>query len=324
MAIDAENISSPGAPTTEQSPHLREIVQNTPLPEIVIPEALLVERERAITNLIKNPPKVDAMLVLGRSGTLAATGLYEDAERTGRLGLPKLLPIEGIGREVWAEYRAYMNGRPDDPELEAAVAIGGWGDEENAESFNQWIKDTDNVHIRAVIARLGELQAKHRFGSVAILDDVTQYGVVTNGVAPALFNKAFGEGVSYDKDSNRMLFSEHVGLNWLPNIIRSTFGSSWASLSKEQVDFLVDVAKGGQDFQEDTILSGGSRDRNALNALVTFHTEHAADADRAIQTNSLNTIINVYGDNLFDLQHTLRDKLRSHTEQILAKLEDKK
>jgi hypothetical protein len=91
-----------------------ETTNSEPLPKVIIPETLLQQRERGLLRLLVDPPDVDCIHVLGRSGPLAAAGLYEDPDFVAYLGLPPMIVIDGIGNEVWNEWVEMMYAQDRD------------------------------------------------------------------------------------------------------------------------------------------------------------------------------------------------------------------
>ncbi len=210
------------------------------LPEIVIPEELQQERRQRVIDLLSNPPHVAVLFVLDRSGTIAASGLYEDEALAAKLGLPKLVRIAGIGNEVYHKYFDAMLKLGEFRGLGQGIT-GEYGSDQLAR-FVRWVHEADDPQVIKVIAKLKESIGDAT--SCAILDDIVFQGVVSRGVAPTLFGEAFADSVSYDLESNRYLFAD---IQWFRKIIYATFERDFPQMSLRELAFFEEVAKGMSD-----------------------------------------------------------------------------
>ena len=284
-----------------------------PLPEIVLPENIRREREEGINRLLDHPPNVDCILVLRRSGTLAASGIYEDPERVKERGLKPIYAIEGIGNEVYA---AFCQEMPEELEDTLDWGIGREGKPEAKELFNKWALETDNPRVRATIKELQKIPVGQ--SKIAILDDITQSGSVALGVAPAMFAAAGAEGAnySYEPVNNRMIFKS---ADWIAQIVRATFQESIPDLDERQVAFLVEIAKGSFDMPQFTKIMDrtdiGSLDEVAKHYATVF----LSDTSHIVSEDKVPALVKQFGSNLFSLRENMEQALRSHSEEILQK-----
>ena len=285
-----------------------------PLPEIVLPENIRREREEGINRLLDHPPNVDCILVLGRSGTLAASGIYEDPERVKERGLKPIYAIEGIGNEVYA---AFCQEMPEELEDTLDWGIGREGKPEAKVLFNKWVSETDSPRVKTTIEELQRIPVGLR--SLAILDDMKQSGSVTLGVAPAFFAAAYGtEGTNYfyEATNNRMIFKS---ADWIAQIVRATFQESIPGLDERQVKFLVEIAKGSFDMPQFTKRMDRT-DVGSLDEIAKYYaTVFLSDTSHMVPDTTVPSLIHQFGSNLFLLRENMEKALSSHTEEILQK-----
>ena len=275
--------------------------ENIPLPEIVLPLEIREERANGIENLLKNPPAVDAMHVLDRSGTFAGTGLYEDGEIENRFNLPPLIPVTGIGNEVWNEWQNWMReqGREDEIPEEG---IGYFAPDEDR------VLSQKSPAVRDTVARLRALPSHMR--NVAHLDDISQTGSVAVGVAPALYKAAYGEGFEYDPKNNRYLLKSS---NWIEQIVLASFDGA---LDRRELKFLVEVAKGNTDWPNFNKLD--SSNIRSLDQLAHYYaTSYIGAEAQNISPESIYKLIEKYGINLFELHTNIKAVLKSHTKEVV-------
>jgi hypothetical protein len=174
-----------------------------PLPEIIIPYDLIVERERGFNRLVYNPPDVDCIHVLGRSGPLATAGLVENPALVAALGLPPLVVVDGIGNEVFWEWTETMRAL-DSNWRSPSNDLGEFALEKDTQAFADWIAEDSSPAVRSTIGRLRAIPEPCR--RIAILDDVYIYGNVTLGIAPVLYKAAYGDNHAYDTAHNARSF----------------------------------------------------------------------------------------------------------------------
>ena len=284
-----------------------------PLPEIVIPEALRQERENGLLHLLRNHPDVDCIHVLGRSGPLAAAGLYEDPNLVTDLGLPPTIPIDGIGNEVWGEWTAMMYAQGREDEVSDAE-LGEYAADEDRMLFNEWVWEASSPHVQATIASLRSLPAGWR--RIAILDDVRQSGNVTLGVAPAIYKAAYGDDHQYDPANNRYVFKS---ADWLNQIIHATFQPCLSALDDRQTKFLVQLSKGKLDWAEFKQID--SDDIHSLDQLADYYANrYVGYGGKAVPQETVYHLIEQYGLNLFQLHEGVCTALRKQTPEVLQKL----
>ena len=284
-----------------------------PLPEIVLPENIRREREEGINRLLDHPPNVDCILVLGRSGTLAASGICEDPERVKERGLKPIYAIEGIGNEVYATFCQEM---PEELEDTLDWGIGREGKPEAKVLFNKWVSETDNPRVKTTIEELQRIPVGQR--KIAILDDMMQSGSVTLGVAPAMFEAAGTEGAnfSYEPINNRMILKS---ADWIAQIVRATFQESIPGLDERQVKFLVEIAKGSFDIPQFTKKMDRTDIRSLDEVAKYYATVFLSDTSHMVPEDTVPALIQQFGSNLFVLCESMERALRSHTEEILQK-----
>jgi hypothetical protein len=277
-----------------------------PLPGIIIPDDLLVERERGFNRLVYDPPDVDCMHVLGRSGPLAAAGLVENPALVAALGLPTLVVVDGVGNEVYLEWIAAM--RALDSWWEAPDGeLGDFSEEEDRQAFADWIAEDSSLGVRATIGRLRTITTP--CPRIAVLDDVYISGNVTLGVAPVLYKAAYGDDHAYNPADNRFIFRS---ASWLRLMVEASFLSSAGPLNKRQAAFLAELAKGQVDRVEFRPLD--PTDVRSLDQLAGFY----ADRNNVWDTHPANTaesvygLVERYGLNLFGLHVRLKAVLREH------------
>lgn len=292
----------------ETTPTPEQVRENSPLPEVVLTPQVLNERAHGIHEFLMNPPKVDCVHVLGRSGILAATGLSDNPTLQQQYDLPTLIPIDGIGNEVWLAWKQHMH----DQDLEDEIpdeGIGELADDETRAPFAEWVRTTDNTQIQATIASLRALPSSLR--RIAILDDMKQSGNVTMGVAPALYTAAYGEDYSYDPDSNHYLFTSS---DWLAQIIKATFTDQY--IDDRQLKFLVEVAKGATDWPG--FRQFDAHDVHSLDQLAQYcATQYLGQKAQNISADTVYTVVQKYGENLFSLHEKIQDALRKHTDEVI-------
>lgn len=308
--MDANTEHHPPAATGRAAPGR---AHAEPLPEIVFPDALRQERADQIGRLLRNPPDVDCMHVLERSGPLAAAGLYENPDFVAYLRLPPLIPIDGIGNEIYGEWTNMMYAQDREDEVPGAD-LGDYAGDEDRALFNEWVLEGSSPYVQATIARLRSLPAEWR--RIAILDDVRQFGNVTLGVAPAIYKAAYGEEHQYDPANNRFMFRK---AHWLAEIVQASFLPHIPDLGERQTSFLRELAKGKLDW-----IGYAQLDPNDIRSL-----RQAADffAHRDYEYGHKRTppqavfqLVKRYGRNLFKLHGALRAVLEKHTQEVLSVL----
>lgn len=273
-----------------------------PLPEVIIPDDLIVERERGFNRLVYNPPDVDYMRVLGRSGPLAAAGLVENPALVAALGLPPLLVVDGVGNEVYREWGHAM--RALDSEWEASDGdLGEFAEEEDRRAFAGWIAEDSSPAVRETIGRLRANPAPCR--RIAVLDDVYVFGNVTLGVAPVLYKAAYGDDHAYNPADNRFIFRS---ASWLRLIVEASLLSSAGPLNEPQARFLAELAKGQVDRADFAPLD--PTDIRSLDQLADFYTNWGAQSTNPPE--SVYGLVERYGLNLFSLHEKLKAVLREH------------
>jgi hypothetical protein len=277
-----------------------------PLPEIIIPDDLLVERERGFNRLVYDLPDVDCMHVLGRSGPLAAAGLVENPALVAALGLPPLVVVDGVGNEVYLEWIDAMQAL--DSWWEAPDGeLGDFSEEEDRQAFAAWIAKDSSPAVRATIGRLRTLPAPCR--RIAVLDDVYISGNVTLGVAPVLYKAAFGSDHAYKPADNRFIFRS---ASWLRLIVEASFLSSAGPLKERQASFLTELSKGQVDRVDFRPLD--PTDSRSLDQLADFYAKpsYVWDAESDNPSKSVYGLVERYGLNLFSLHERLKAVLREH------------
>lgn len=276
------------------------------LPEIAIPDDLIVERERGFNRLVYDPPDVDCIHVLGRSGPIAAAGLCEDPDLVAYLGLPPMILIDGIGNEVWNEWTAMMYAQDREDEVPDAE-LGENAADEDRVLFNEWVLEASSSHVQATIASLRLLPAGWR--RIAIFDDVRQSGNVTLGVAPAIYRAAYGTQRQYDPANNRFVFKS---ADWLGQIIRATFQPCRPALDDRQMKFLVELSKGKLDWAGFKQID--SEDIHSLDQLADYCANWLVGYIAGMtRSETVYELIQRYGLNLFQLHEGLRAALTEHT-----------
>ncbi|HSN73965.1 MAG TPA: hypothetical protein VL334_02600 [Anaerolineae bacterium] len=278
-----------------------------PLPEIIIPDDLIVERERGFNRLVYDPPDVDCIHVLGRSGPLAAAGLVEDTALVWALGLPPLLVVDGVGNEVYWEWIDAMQAQ--DSEWEAPDGdLGEFAEEEDRQAFTGWIAEDSSPAVRATIGRLRAIPAPCR--RIAVLDDVYIHGNVTLGVAPVLYKAAYGDDQAYNPADNRFIFRS---ASWLRLIVETTFLSSAGPFNERQGKFLTELAKGQVDRVNFRLID--PNDIRSLDQLADFYANRSAiwDTRSPNPPESVYSLIDRYGANLFQFHARIRVALVEHT-----------
>lgn len=277
------------------------------LPEVVIPEKIKEERAAGIHNLIQHPPAVDCLHVLGRSGTLAAIGIYDDPALVKELGLPPMYAIDGIGNEVFLEWKNMMREEERDDEI-PDEGIGEYADDGIRRPFNVWVMKGASPHVQATISRLRAIPAQLR--RIAIMDDMKQSGSVTLGVAPALYKAAYGDDFQYNPGDNRYIFES---ADWLGQIVRATFGNE---LNIRQVKFLVELAKGDSDWPGFVQLNPA--DIHSLDQIAHhMANEYLGYEAKAIPPETVHSLIQKYGQGLFTLHEGVKSALRRHSQEVL-------
>lgn len=277
-----------------------------PLPQIIIPDDLLIERERGFNRLVYDPPDVDCVHVLGRSGPLAAAGLVENPALVAALGLPRMVVVDGVGNEVYGEWVDVMQAL--DSWWEAPDGeLGDFAEEEDRQAFAAWIAEDSSPAIRATIGRLRTLPAPCR--RIAVLDDVYIFGNVTLGVAPVLYKAAYGDDHAYNPADNRFIFRS---ASWLRLIVEASFLSSAGRLTERQAKFLTELAKGQVDRVDFKSLD--PTDVRSLDQLVDFYANryYVWDPQSTNPPESVYGLVERYGLNLFRLRDKLRSALKAH------------
>lgn len=281
------------------------------LPQLNIPDDLFLERERGLSRLLYDPPDVDCLLVLGRSGPLAAAGLYEDSDLAANLGLPPMVVVDGIGNEVWTEWSIMMREQGRVHEV-PQVQLGDFAVDKDRVLFNKWVLQASSPHVQATITSLRLLPAGWR--CIGILDDVRQSGNVTLGVAPALFKAAYGLHREYDPANNRYVFTSP---NWLDQIIRATFQPCLPVLDERQEKFLGQLAKGKLDWAGFKQID--SKDIRSLDQLADFCANWLVGYLKgATRSETVYELIQRYGLNLFQLHGRLHEAFTAHTQKCLG------
>ena len=277
-----------------------------PLPEIIIPDDLIVERERGFNRLVYDPPDVDCMHVLGRSGPLAAAGLVEDPALVAALGLPPLVVVNGVGNEVYWEWIAAMRTL-DILWRSPQTQLGEFAAEKDRLAFAAWIEQDSSSGVRATIESLRAIPAPYR--RIAVLDDVYIHVNVTLGVAPILYKAAFGDDRAYNPADNRFIFRS---ASWLHLMVEASFRSSTGPLNERQAAFLAELAKGQVDRVDFRPLD--PTDIRSLDQLVDFYANryYVWDPQSTNPPESVYGLVERYGLNLFSLHERLKAALREH------------
>lgn len=282
--------------------------ESMPLPEIILPENIKEERAAGIENLLTNPPAVDCIHVLGRSGTLAATDLYEDGEVENRFNLPNLFAVDGIGNEVWLEWQNWMRAQGREDEI-PEEGIGYFAPEEDRAGFTEWVLSQDSATVRNTVASLRALPSHLR--NISILDDISQSGSVAVGVVPALYKAAYGDDFEYDPNNNRYLLRSP---DWIDKIILESFGEG---LDKRQREFLIEVAKGNSDWPG--FAAFDSENIRSLDQIARYSAiEYLGFASKDIPPETVYKLIEKYGLNLFKLHLQIKAALKSHTKEVIG------
>lgn len=291
-----------------------EILRNEALPDIVLPERIRRERESGILNLINHPPQADVIHVLGRSGPLAAAGIYEDADLVENLGLPPMMAIDGIGNEVWLAWKEYMRVQGKEEEIPDGE-LGDWADPETRTMFNTWVRDPNNAFVQGTVGKLRE--APMHGPRIAIVDDMRQSGNVTLGVAPALYEAAYGSNHVYDSSQNRYMFTSS---DWLSQIIHATFVQDVPNLDARQTKLLVELSKGSLDWPG--IGNINPSDMTSIEALLRYCASAYIGQDgQGVAQETVYEVVRKYGTNIFDLHTKLLEALRRHTQEVLRDFE---
>lgn len=285
-----------------------------PLPEIVIPEELQQERRQRVIDLLSNPPQVTVLFVLDRSGTIAASGLYEDDALAAKLGLPRfprLVRIAGIGNEVYHRYYDAMLELGEFHGLGQGIT-GEYGSDQLAR-FVRWIHEADDPQVIDVIAKLR--QSIGDATSCAILDDVVFQGVVSQGVAPTLFGEAFGDSVPYDLESNRYLFAD---IQWFRKIIYATFARDFPQMSLRELAFFEEVAKG----MSDQHYYANPLESHTLKSILEVaqycgSVPKYTDRGETVPTEDLEWIVQKYGVNLLSLHQHIIATLTAQMHEVI-------
>lgn len=258
-----------------------------------------------------DPPGVDCLHVLGRSGPLAAAGLVEDSDLVANLGLPPMVVVDGIGNEVWNEWAIMMSAQDRRHEV-PQVGLGENAVDEDRVLFNEWVLEASSPHVQATITSLRLLPAGWRH--IGILDDVRQSGNVTLGVAPAFYEAAYGLHYTYDPANNRYVFTSP---DWLDQIIYATFQPCLPALDERQVKFLQQLAKGKLDWAGFKQID--PEDIHSLDQLADFCANwlvgYLAGATRS---ETVYVLIQRYGLNLFQLHGKLHAAFTAHTQKCLG------
>ena len=277
-----------------------------PLPRVIVPETLIEERERGFLRLLYDPPDVDCIHVLGRSGPLAAAGLYEDPDLVADLGLPPMIVIDGVGNEVWNEWAKMMYAQDREDEVPDAE-LGENAADEDRMLFNKWVWEASSSHVQATITSLRSLPAGWR--RIAILDDVRQSGNVTLGVAPAIYKAAYGNDHQYDPANNRYVFKS---ADWLNQIICATFQPCLPALDDRQTKFLVQLSKGKLDWAGFKQID--SDDIHSLDQLADYCANWLVGYVAGVtRSETVCQLIQRYGLNLFQLHEGIQTAFRRHT-----------
>ena len=284
-----------------------------PLPKVIIPETLIQERESGFLRLLYDPPDVDCIHVLGRSGPLAAAGLFEDSDLVAYLGLPPMIVVDGVGNEVWNEWTAMMYAQDCEDEVSDAE-LGEYAADEDRMLFNEWVWEASSLQVQATIASLRSLPAGWR--RIAILDDVRQSGNVSLGVAPAIYKAAYGDDHQYDPANNRYIFKS---ADWLNQIIRATFQPCLPVLDDRQTKFLVQLSKGKLDWAGFKQIDPD--DIHSLDQLADYYANrYVGYGGKAVPQETVYHLIEQYGLNLFQLHEGVCTALRKQTPEVLQKL----
>lgn len=280
-----------------------------PLPKIIIPDDLMVERERGFNRLVYDPPDVDCIHVLGRSGPLAAAGLVEDPALVAALGLPPLVIVNGVGNEVYWEWIAAMRTL-DIYWRSPQTQLGEFAAEKDRLAFAAWITQDSSSGVRATIESLRAIPAPYR--RIAVLDDVYIYGNVTLGVAPVLYKAAYRDDHAYKPADNRFIFRS---ASWLRLMVEASFLSSALPLNERQAAFLAELAKGQVDRVDFRPLD--PTDVRSLDQLADFYANryYVWDPQSTNPPESVYSLVERYGLNLFSLHERLKAVLREHARQ---------
>ncbi len=228
-----------------------------------------------------------------------------------RLGLPPLIPIDGIGNEIYHEWAEMMFAELRDEEVPGGD-VGEYSDDEDRALFNEWVREASSPAVQATIARLRALPPTCR--RIAILDDVYQFGNVTLGVAPALYKAAYGNDFDYDRANNRFMF---WSVSWLADIVRATFLTDIPNLAERQIHFLRPIAKGKLDWVEARQFD--PNDIHSLDPLADLYAHKYQEYGRETSPPEVvYQLIERYGLNLFQLHGSLQSALAAHTHEVLS------
>ena len=286
--------------------------QSGTLPEIRLPEALQAERKRSILGFLKSTAGVSCFHVLGRSGTLAATGIYENSAVASAFNLPPLIPIDGIGNELWNAFcqELYDAGRDDEV---PGCELGEFGEEEDRQLFYEWVARVPYPQVADTIAQLRMISPHQR--KIGLLDDVRQSGNVALGIAPALYKAAYGDQFTYNPADNHYLFHS---ADWLDQVIDHSFAE--LGVNPRQRKFLREVAKGDTDWVGFDRLKG-SNPAEALLRLAHYHaTAYLGYSEAQFSGETVLPLLQEFGDALLELHDRVRQALLNHTQAVLGEM----
>lgn len=286
-----------------------------PLPEIVIPDGIKTEREEGIGRLLNNPPLVDCILVLGRSGTLAASGLYGRDSFVGVSKLPPMIVVDGIGNELFHMWSEYIDNNDLEEQANPTFGLGDDSDEEIRAHFASWVESEPNEYVSRVLRQLEDIRKKHpSYRSFALVDDIRNSGNVSMSIAPALFKNAFGVQFEYNPENNIYIFQNPL---WIWEIVKASFEKDVGKLTERQIGFLSEIAKGSIDWP--SVGEMALQDREELDVLAEyFETKYLAQETNS-KPNAVKDLVDRYGQNLLQLNRRVVVALVAHAEIVLKK-----
>jgi aryl-alcohol dehydrogenase-like predicted oxidoreductase len=277
-----------------------------PLPEIIIPYDLIVERERGFNRLVYDPP------------TSTASTCWAGLARWPLPAWLRTLPL--LRRWVcplwWLSMGSATRSSGSGPMLCVLWTVGGsspdgddfgeFSEEEDTQAFADWIAEDSSPAVRATIGRLRAIPAPCR--RIAILDDVYISGNVTLGVAPVLYKAAYRRRpcVQYGRQSpssERQLAAPDR---------RSVLSLQRRPSQRAASQFLTELAKGKVDRVDFRPLD--PTDIRSLDQLADFYAKpsYVWDAESDNPSESVYGLVERYGLNLFSLHERLKAVLREH------------
>jgi len=286
-----------------------------PLPEIVIPDSIKTEREEGIGRLLNNPPLVDCILVLGRSGPLAASGLYGSDSFVGVSKLPPMIVVEGIGNELFHMWSEYIDNNDLEEQANPTFGLGDDSDDEIREYFALWVDSEPNEYVSRVLRQLEDIRKKHpSYRSFALVDDIRNSGNVSMSIAPALFKKAYGLQFEYSPENNIYIFQNPL---WIREIVKASFEKDIGKLTERQIGFLSEIAKGSIDWP--SVGEMALQDLEELDVLAEYFDTKYLVQETHNKPHAVKDLVDRYGQNLLQLNRRVVAALEAHAEVVLKK-----